>query len=546
MGTRQGWSLKLRLSLQIVVVAVMLLAIGSLAAFQQRAGMLKDREDKVQSLVESAVNMVGYYEEQAAAGVMTEAQAKKNASMQLSRLHYSGKEYFFVFDAEWNWVAHGANPKLIGRNLAGVKDGAGQPLLPIFQSALQQGGEKGFARFVWDKPGASQPQEKIGYLARTPHWGWVVATGIYVDDVQAAFVHEAATTLFAIVVALLVAIFMGWRTLRSVMQQLGAEPSITREVVYSIAKGELHASVPVVTGDRNSVLAAVADMQKHLRSLVAEIVSGSSSLREMSSQLSEGARTVAASSEQQSQAATSMASSVEQLTVSIRNIGDLAEHTRMLSVNSGELSAEGREVIDRAASEMRRIHDSVVQAAHTIGELLTKTQAISSIMQVIRDIADQTNLLALNAAIEAARAGESGRGFAVVADEVRKLSERSSQAAQQIAGMISDIQSGTEVSQSNMDAAVERVRHGLVLAEEGNQVMAKIGKEADDMVNMVKDISAALTEQGSASGLIARNVEQIALAASQNAESSSKASSAMQELNQLTDTLKGTVARFHV
>ena len=152
----------------------------------------------------------------------------------------------------------------------------------------------------------------------------------------------------------------------------------------------------------------------------------------------------------------------------------------------------------------------------------------------------------MNAAIEAARAGESGRGFAVVADEVRKLSERTAKATEQTATMITEIQVSSDLSRQNMSETVTKVRTGLELAEQGGQLIQQIHGSASQVVRVVNDISHALQEQGTASQDIARHVEQIAQVASGNAVAATQASESIQRIDEVTGSLRQSVAQFQV
>ncbi|SMF54799.1 methyl-accepting chemotaxis protein [Pseudogulbenkiania subflava] len=539
-----GWSLRARLLGLLGLVAVLVCVQGGWSLLSERDSLLQDRKDKVRNLVEATVAVVANYEQKAASGALSEAQAKVLAAAALNAIRYDGKEYFFAYDQNMVYVAHGARPDKIGQSAHGMKTPEGVDLAALFLKTVQEGQGKGFAPYVWDKPGSTTPQPKISYLTVTPGWHWMIGTGLYLDDLDAAFQRALLGLVLRVGVVLALLLGGGLLLVRSVLRQLGGEPAATAAIVRRIADGQLDASIALAPGDRDSLLAAVADMQSQLRQLVQRIAEGANTMSGMSSRIAGNAESVAQSSGQQSGAATSMAASVQQMTVSINQIAEHAQDARQLSQASGTLSREGGEVIASAVGEMQRINESVDQAASRIGELAQKTQTISSIMQVIKDIADQTNLLALNAAIEAARAGESGRGFAVVADEVRKLSERTAQATQEIAGMIDEIRLTSDASHSTMAEAVQRVKSGLQLAEQGGEAIARIRDSAQQVVQVVNDISHSLKEQSEASQGIARHVDDIAQSAAVNADASLGASRAIEELHALADTLRDQVARF--
>lgn len=137
--------------------------------------------------------------------------------------------------------------------------------------------------------------------------------------------------------------------------------------------------------------------------------------------------------------------------LSLGNMANLLREERNQAAHAAEVSFSSGQTTMEIASNLHRLAESSAETAREVGTLAKQADEISSIVQLIHEIADQTNLLALNAAIEAARAGESGRGFAVVADEVRKLAERTSKATKDIESLVVSVRQNSSTAKSAMD-----------------------------------------------------------------------------------------------
>lgn len=315
----------------------------------------------------------------------------------------------------------------------------------------------------------------------------------------------------------------------------------------TIAQGDLTVRIKLACQDE---LASVAERFNKMAEAVNRTVRN---VRANADLVAQAAERTAASSEQiarsslsQSEAASSMAAAVEETTVGIDHISTNARDANEMSERSGKFSQQGGDLVQTVVAEMGEIARAVSASANAVEELGKRSDEISSIVKVIKEVADQTNLLALNAAIEAARAGEQGRGFAVVADEVRKLAERTSNSTQQISAMISAVQQDTRLAVDAMKSGVNKVDRGVELSTQAGQKMAEVRSGALRVVDAVREISDALREQATASSDIAKNVETIAQMAEENSAAIAENHSTAEQLQKLAQGLRQEVSNFKI
>ncbi len=246
----------------------------------------------------------------------------------------------------------------------------------------------------------------------------------------------------------------------------------------------------------------------------------------------------------QSDHAASSASTIEEITVSINHIADNARDMDLVVGETQRLSSNSADAVHRVSEEVGKVSEAVSNLTQTMDSLGARSQEISSIVGVIKDIADQTNLLALNAAIEAARAGDMGRGFAVVADEVRKLAERTSSATVEIAHKIASVGTETQVAVGSMASTAQRVNHSVSMADDARSHMLGIRERMGSVVSAVRQIADATKEQSSATYTLAMSAEHLDIMTQATDSALQQSSKTLKTLDERAKRLLKSVGQF--
>ena len=486
--------------LSLFLSAVFLVLLGLLGYFIPVVGdsLMDEKRTATKSAVETAYSIVAYYGGLESSGTLSKEDAQAQAKAAVKAIRYMGGNYYWINDLGPNMIMHPIKPALDGKDVSGVKDPNGKKLFIEMAQVSKKSGE-GFVPYMWPKPGADAPQDKISYVKLYKPWGWIVGSGIYVDDVDAQISSLRWQILIPTIIGMGLILLVVVLVIRSMVQPL--EEAVV--VSNLMAKGDLSRDITVRSEDEVGQLTqAMSNMLVALRRVVGDVTSASE-------QVAAGSEELAASAIELSQGATEQASSVEEVSASMEEM-----------TSSIEQNAENAQTTDKMTNKAA---DDTERGGLAVSKTVEAMKQIADKILIVEEIARQTNLLALNAAIEAARAGEHGKGFAVVAAEVRKLAERSGTAASEI----------SELSISSVQ-----------VAEEAGDLLGQIVPDIQKTAELVQEIAAASNQQSEGGEQVNRAIQELDKVIQQNASASEEVASTSEELSSQAVQLQQAIRFF--
>ncbi|WP_442963072.1 methyl-accepting chemotaxis protein [Pseudomonas sp. Leaf127] len=251
-------------------------------------------------------------------------------------------------------------------------------------------------------------------------------------------------------------------------------------------------------------------------------------------------------SDQQAHRTESVAAAINELGAAAQEIARNAAQTSQKSGDASQLAGEGRDVVQQSITAMNELSGKISGACAHIEALNDKTVNIGQILEVITGISQQTNLLALNAAIEAARAGEAGRGFAVVADEVRNLAHRTQESAQQVQGMIEQLQGGAREAVTTMTQSQRHSETSVEIANRAGERLGSVTRRIDEINDMNQSVAAATEEQTAVVESINMDISEINLLNQHGVDNLKLTLQACHSLEQQTQRLQQLVGSFRI
>ncbi|MDP2575690.1 methyl-accepting chemotaxis protein [Vibrio penaeicida] len=480
-----------------------------------RITMMSEKQEKLTAVIDTAYSTL-----KPALSNMKGEELKQELASRVQELRFvdgDPNSYFYIHDMQGVVIAHGSNPKNVGKSQWDLKNAKDQYIVRQIVQSAKSG--DGFTIFDGYKPTEDKYYPKMTFSRYIPEQGYALTTGFYIDDIDGVIQKKKAilddkyfslifTTAMVTAIAALITSSIVYVVISRTMKPL-EEIGVQLEGL-SKGNGDLTARLDISSNDEiGKVASSFNNFVNKLQDMLNNLSEVSHHLSLSTSKAESSNHETQSQIDKQLDQVNMVATAIEEMSSASVEIARDSEASACEVESCFTNTRQGQELTNKTKEAVEQLNHEIRSTAKYIENLNANTSDISQIIETIQGIAEQTNLLALNAAIEAARAGEFGRGFAVVADEVRSLSQKTTESASEIRDMILELQSITESTTKSIKTTGATA---ITSVEYINEVELQFDSITDSMKRvqqMSAQIATASEEQSTVSKEIAQNTTEV-------------------------------------
>jgi len=441
-------------------------------------------------------------------------------------------------------VMHPIKASLNGQDMTNKRDAQGKYHWQAMVSIVKKDGA-GFVDYYFQKPGSdSSAHRKISYVKGFPAWGWVVGTGIYLDDLEKTVLDTikdaALITVLIIAMSILIAWLVSQNIVNSVQNLLAAilKTANNRDLSQAIEMKN-HDEIGEIALAFNTMTGSFREIVKNIQERANNVKTQTQSLESITDRTNHGVQQQYQDTEQVASSTTQMAANIADVAANAIAAADSVKSARSNTTDSLNSVQEAIGIINLLAEDIKNV-------SGTINTLEAHATEIGQVVDVIRGIAEQTNLLALNAAIEAARAGEQGRGFAVVADEVRALANKTQDSTRDIQTSIEALQDSTRTAVNVMAQGSERITDTVEKSNMAGESLGSTDQEINHISEQLIQVATNTEQQKSVAEDIQQRISSVSQVAGKTSEDAAQTRTITQEVSNYVEQMQSELSKLKV